>query len=93
MCMHHYWVGLAAELERFGDTSCRWILEAVADGAVFAAGHAERGNDVPVVMSTSTAERVDGGYRFSGHKMFGSNRPVWDFLGVHALDADDPSDR
>ena len=91
MCMHHYWVGMAAELERFGDTSCRWILEAVADGAVFAAGHAERGNDVPVVMSTSTARQVPGGYRFSGHKMFGSNGPAWDFLGVHALDADDPS--
>ena len=90
MCMHHYWVGLATELERFGDPSCRWILDAAADGAIFAAGHAERGNDVPVLMSTSTAEPVEGGYRFTGHKMFGSNGPVWDFLGAHALDVSDP---
>jgi alkylation response protein AidB-like acyl-CoA dehydrogenase len=41
-------------------------------------------------MSTATARRVDGGYRFDGHKMFGSNGPVWGYLGVHALDASDP---
>jgi alkylation response protein AidB-like acyl-CoA dehydrogenase len=91
LTMHHYWVGIAATLEQYGDTSCRWILEAAADGAIFAAGHAERGNDAPVVMSTSTARRVDGGYRFSGHKMFGSNGPVWNYLGVHGLDASDPA--
>ena len=46
-------------------------------GEVFAAGHAERGNDLPVLLSTSKAERVDGGFRFTGHKMFGSLTPVW----------------
>ncbi|MCO8126472.1 acyl-CoA/acyl-ACP dehydrogenase [Acidimicrobiia bacterium EGI L10123] len=90
MTMHHYWVGIAVEHERVGDTSLRWILERAAAGEVFAAGHAEVGNDAPVVMSTATAERVDGGYRFNGHKMFGSNGPVWSWLGVHALDASDP---
>ena len=90
MCMHHYWVGIAAEFERMGDDSCRWVLEEAVRGTVFAAGHAEAGNDLPVVMSTATARRVDGGYRFSGHKMFGSNGPVWGFLGAHALDASDP---
>ena len=89
MCMHHYWVGIAVELERAGDDSCRWIMERAAAGDVFAAGHAEVGNDAPVVMSTASAERVPGGYRFSGHKMFGSNGPVWSHLGVHALDASD----
>ena len=89
-CMHHYWVGIAVELDRAGIESCRWIFERAVEGEVFAAGHAEAGNDAPVVMSTATAERVPGGYRFSGHKMFGSNGPVWSFLGVHALDASDP---
>jgi alkylation response protein AidB-like acyl-CoA dehydrogenase len=89
--MHTYWVGMAAELERFGDTSGRWTLEQAADGAVFAAGHAEVGNDAPVVMSTTIAERVDGGYRFTGHKMFGSNGPVWSYLGVHGIDVSDPT--
>lgn len=90
MCMHHYWVGIAAELERIGDSSCRWILEEAASGTVFAAGHAEAGNDVPVVMSTASARRVDGGFRFDGHKMFGSNGPAWGVLGVHGLDLSDP---
>jgi alkylation response protein AidB-like acyl-CoA dehydrogenase len=88
--MHTYWVGIARELERLGDSSCTWVLREAAAGKVFAAGHAERGNDAPVVMSTSTAVRVEGGYRFSGHKMFGSNGPAWDYLGVHALDLDAP---
>src|SRR5688572_18744813 len=91
MSMHHYWLGLAAELEKFGDTSCRWILERAVEGTVFAAGHAEVGNDAPVVMSTTLAERVDGGYRFTGRKMFGSNGPVWSLLGVHGIDASDPT--
>ena len=28
----------------------------------------------------------EGGYRFTGRKMFGSNGPVWDYLGVHGLE-------
>jgi alkylation response protein AidB-like acyl-CoA dehydrogenase len=90
MSMHHYWVGIAAEFERLGDTSLSWVLDEAAAGTVFAAGHAETGNDAPVVMSTASARRVPGGYRFDGHKMFGSNGPVWGFLGAHALDMSDP---
>jgi alkylation response protein AidB-like acyl-CoA dehydrogenase len=58
---------------------------------VFAAGHAETGNDLPVLLSTSKAEPADGGYRITGHKMFGSLTPVWTRLGVHAMDASDPA--
>lgn len=89
--MHIYWTGLAADLLRMGDSSCRWLLEEAAGGAVFAAGHGEGGNDFPVMLSTTRAERVDGGYRFYGHKIFGSLTPVWTRLGIHALDASDPS--
>ena len=90
MTMHTYWIGIATELERAGDTSLRWILEAAVAGEVFAAGHAEAGNDIPVLMSTCAAERVQGGYRFTGHKQFGSNGPAWTWLGAHAVDADAP---
>lgn len=90
MTMHTYWIGLAAELERFGDTSCRWLFDEAMAGRIIAAGHAEAGNDAPVVMSTTIASRVEGGYRFSGRKMFGSNGPVWSFLGVHGIDLSDP---
>lgn len=90
MTMHHYWVGIAAQLERWGDTSLTWMLEAAASGQVFAAGHAEAGNDIPVLLSTCVAERVAGGYRLTGRKQFGSNGPVWSFLGAHAVDAQAP---
>ena len=90
MTMHSYWIGIAKELETFGDSSLRWILEAAVDGQVFAAGHAETGNDIPVLMATCRAERVQGGYRLTGRKQFGSNGPVWSWLGAHAIDIDAP---
>jgi alkylation response protein AidB-like acyl-CoA dehydrogenase len=89
--MHIYWTGLAADLWRAGDRSLEWLLRAAATGAVFAAGHAESGNDIPVLLSTTRAERVKGGYRFYGRKHFGSLTPVWTYLGVHGMDASDPA--
>jgi len=88
--MHLYWVGLAADLWRSGDLSLQWVLEEAARGHVFAAAHAESGNDIPVLLSTTRAERVDGGYRFTGHKAFGSLTPVWSYLGLHGMDLSDP---
>ena len=88
--MHLYWLGVAADLWRRGDASQEWILREAAAGEIFAAGHAESGNDVPVLLSTTKAERVDGGYRFTGQKHFGSLTPVWTRLGVHGMDLSDP---
>jgi alkylation response protein AidB-like acyl-CoA dehydrogenase len=88
--MHLYWTGNAADLLRAGDASQRWLLEAAAAGEVFAAGHAESGNDIPVLLSTTKAERVEGGYRFTGRKSFGSLTPVWTYLGLHGIDTSDP---
>ncbi|HET7187904.1 MAG TPA: acyl-CoA dehydrogenase family protein [Gemmatimonadaceae bacterium] len=89
--MHLYWTGLVADLWRAGDRSLEWLLVEAMNGAVFAAGHAESGNDVPLLLSTTKAERVNGGYRFTGHKSFGSLSPVWSFLGLHGLDTSDPT--
>jgi alkylation response protein AidB-like acyl-CoA dehydrogenase len=86
--MHVYWVGVAADLWRSGDKSLEWMLREAAAGEVFAAGHAERGNDIPLLLSTAKAERVDGGFKFTGHKMFGSLAPVWTRYGMHAMWAD-----
>ncbi len=88
--MHVYWTGVAADLLRSGDTSLRWILERAADGEVLAALHGEAGNDMPLVLSTSKAERVPGGWQISGHKLFGSLSPVWTLAGFHAMDMSDP---
>ena len=89
--MHHYFVGLCADLHRAGDSSGNWVLERAAEGHVFAAGHGEAGNDIPVLLSSSKAERVAGGWEISGHKIFGSLSPVWTYLGVHAMDTSDPA--
>lgn len=91
--MHLYWCGVAGDLRRNGDNSLEWMLTEAAAGKIFAAGHAEGGNDLPLIYSTTKAEKVEGGYRLNGRKSFGSLTPVWDYLGVHAMDDSDPNDR
>ncbi len=86
--MHSYWVGIAAEMRRLGDPSLEWLLKEAASGEIFAAGHAETGNDLPGFLSTARAERVEGGYKITGHKMFGSLTPVWTRFGCHAMTED-----
>ena len=86
--MHIYWTGVAASMRQMGDNSLEWLLREAAAGEVFAAGHGETGNDLPLFLSTTSAERVDGGYRYTGHKMFGSLTPVWTRLGIHGMTAD-----
>jgi alkylation response protein AidB-like acyl-CoA dehydrogenase len=88
--MHLYWTGVAADMRKMGDASLEWILREAAAGEVFAAGHGEAGNDLPLFLSTAKAERADGGYKFWGHKTFGSLTPVWTRLGLHAMNAVDP---
>ena len=89
--MHFYWTGVAADHHNAGDHTHDWMLRAtVEDNAVFAAGHGEAGNDIPLLLSSSKAERVDGGWEFTGHKIFGSLSPVWTHLGVHAMDTSNP---
>lgn len=89
--MHLYWVGVAADLWRSGDKSLEWMLKGAMNGEVFAAGHAEGGNDLPLLLSTTRAERARNGYRFTGHKFFGSLTPVWTYLGIQGMDTSDPA--
>ncbi len=91
--MHLYWCGVAGDLLSSGDDSLEWMLKEAAAGKIFAAGHAEGGNDLPLIYSSSKAEKVDGGYRINGRKSFGSLTPVWDYLGVHAMDSTNPDAR
>jgi alkylation response protein AidB-like acyl-CoA dehydrogenase len=88
--MHHYWVGTAADSWRAGDKTVGFILEDAGKGEVFAAGHAEAGNETSIVMSVTKAEKVPGGYKFTGRKSFGSLTPVWTRLGLHGMDTSDP---
>ena len=63
----------------------------MTDGQILASGHAEVGNDIPLALSTTSATRVEGGWRINGRKMFGSLGPHWNRLGFHAMDAHDPA--
>src|SRR5262245_46218876 len=85
-CMHHYWVGPAADLHRIGLPEADLITGYVSNGDLLASGHAEVGNDIPLALSTTSARRVEGGWRVTGRKMFGSLGPHWDRLGFHAMD-------
>ena len=89
--MHCYWTGVASDLLKLGDDSCRWILEKAAEGEIFAALHGEARNDMPLLLSVASASRVEGGWRISGHKIFGSLSPVWTYGGFHAMDTSDPA--
>lgn len=88
--MHVYWTGLAADMWRQGNKSLAWILERGAEGEIFAALHGEARNDFPGVYSTTKAERVEGGWKITGHKIFGTLSPVWTYGGFHAQDNSDP---
>src|SRR3979411_2378285 len=55
--MHTYWTGVAADLRRMGDSSLEWLLREAAAGEVFAAGHGESGNELPVLLSSARAQR------------------------------------
>ena len=89
--MHMYWAGVASDLRKGGDHSCDFLLDAAMRGEILAALHGEAGNDLPLLLSSSTAERVDGGWKINGHKIFGSLSPVWTLAGFHAMSTEDPS--
>jgi alkylation response protein AidB-like acyl-CoA dehydrogenase len=90
--MHLGATGIAADLYRKNDQSQAWILEEARNGAIFAFGYSESGNDLEALYASSRAERVDGGYRFYGHRHFGSLSPVWNWLHTYGVDASDPDD-
>ena len=75
--MHCYWTGVAADLLRAGDDSCRWMLEKAADGEVFARSTVRPATTSRCCCRRRRPRRVDGGWEITGHKIFGSLSPVW----------------
>ena len=80
--MHHVWVGVARVLHDRGDASLDWVLADASAGELFAFGNSEQGNDLVLWDSTTLAEPVDAGYRFTGTKIFTSLAPAWTRLGI-----------
>ncbi|BDZ50566.1 acyl-CoA dehydrogenase [Frondihabitans sucicola] len=89
--MHLVWTVTAALLAARGDDSLRLVLDDAAAGEVFAFGVSEPGNDLVLFDSVTSAVPVaDGGYAFTGTKIFTSLSPVWTRLGVFGRDDTDP---
>ncbi|MDQ2661351.1 MAG: acyl-CoA/acyl-ACP dehydrogenase [Actinomycetota bacterium] len=85
--MHLVWVGVARVLHHRGDSSLDWVLDEAAAGELFAFGNSEPGNDLVLWDSLTTATPVDGGYAFTGTKIFTSLSPAWTRLGVFGKEA------
>lgn len=89
--MHLVWTGVAKVLADRGIDSLRFVQEGAASGEVFAFGISEAGNDLVLFGSdTDAAPTGDGGYAFTGTKIFTSLAPVWTQLGLHGLDTTSP---
>ena len=89
--MHLVWTGVAKVLRDRGLDDLDFVLRGAVAGEVFAFGVSEAGNDLVLFGSdTEAAPDGDGGYRFTGTKIFTSLSPVWDHLGVHGLDTTSP---
>ena len=87
--MHLVWTGVAHVLKARGDSSLDFILKEAADGAIFAFGNSEAGNDSVLFDSRTTAAPLpDGGYSFTGTKIFTSLSPAWTRLGIFGKDPD-----
>ncbi len=85
--MHLVWTGVAKVLRDRGDNSLDFVLREAGAGEVFGFGISEAGNDTVLFGSTTdAAPQPDGGYRFTGTKVFTSLSPAWTRLGVMGLD-------
>jgi alkylation response protein AidB-like acyl-CoA dehydrogenase len=80
--MHLIWMGVARVLHDRGDTRLDWVLEDAAQGELFAFAISEGGNDLVLWDSLTNVERVDGGFAFTGTKVFTSLSPAWTRLGI-----------
>ena len=87
--MHLVWTGVARVLSERGDHSLDWVLEDAANGELFAFGNSEPGNDLVLFDSLTKAETVDGGYAFTGTKIFTSLSPAWTRLGIFGRQGDE----
>jgi alkylation response protein AidB-like acyl-CoA dehydrogenase len=89
--MHLVWTGVAKAMSDRGDAALEFVLTEAAQGAIFGFGVSEPGNDLVLFgSSTNAVPHPDGGYSFTGTKVFTSLSPVWTQLGTMGLDSSDP---
>ncbi|WEK60430.1 MAG: acyl-CoA/acyl-ACP dehydrogenase [Candidatus Microbacterium colombiense] len=85
--MHLVWTGVAKVFSDRGVPGLEFVQDGAVAGEVFAFGISEGGNDLVLFGSdTDAVPLADGGYAFTGTKIFTSLAPVWTRLGLHGLD-------
>lgn len=86
--MHLVWTGVARVLAARGDSTLDFVLQEAAAGEIFAFGNSEAGNDSVLFDSLTEARPLpDGGYSFTGTKIFTSLSPAWTRLGIFGKDS------
>ncbi|MFZ2749120.1 MAG: acyl-CoA dehydrogenase family protein, partial [Propioniciclava sp.] len=76
--MHLVWTGVAKVMQDRGIDDLAFVQTGAAAGEVFAFGISEAGNDLVLFGSdTQAVPQPDGGYAFTGTKIFTSLAPVW----------------
>ena len=89
--MHLVWTGVAKVMRDRGIDDLAFVQTGAAEGELFAFGISEAGNDLVLFGSDTEARPLpDGGYAFTGTKIFTSLAPAWTQLGVHGLDTTSP---
>lgn len=88
--MHLMCTGVVRVMRERGDRSLDYVLHEAMAGEVFAFGISEPANDWVLQGSqTQAVPQPDGGYRFTGTKIFTSLSPAWTRLLVHGIDTTD----
>ena len=86
--MHLVWNGVAKTMLDRGDAALEFVLRESAAGELYALAISEAGNDLVLFGSTTDAvPQPDGGYEFTGTKIFTSLSPAWTRLGLFGLDS------
>ena len=80
--MHLTWMGVARDMVQQGHNEFQWILDDGEAGELFAFGVSERGNDRVLSDSLVSVHEVEGGYSYTGQKIFVSLSPAWTRLSV-----------
>ena len=80
--MHLTWMGAARDMVKQGHNEFQWILDDGEAGELFAFGVSERGNDRVLSDSLVSVQEVEGGYSYTGQKIFVSLSPAWTRLSV-----------
>ncbi|MCS6590042.1 acyl-CoA dehydrogenase family protein [Curtobacterium flaccumfaciens] len=92
--MHQVWVQAARVVRARGESFLQAVTDHAADDHLLAFGVSEPGSDAVLFDSSTSAEPDgDGGYRFTGTKVFTSLAPAWDVMSVFGKDISGPEPR